>query len=68
MGATGRPRLSLIRLLFTLRGSILPTIAPRMGVVVAFSALVAAARSRWPQDAIGEPTPEPLRAVASVLR
>ncbi len=44
-----RPRPSLFSLLFAMRGSILPTIAPRILLVAGFSAVVALAQQRAPQ-------------------
>lgn len=44
-----RPRPSVFSLLFILRGSIVPTIAPRVALVVAFSAVVALVHRITPQ-------------------
>lgn len=44
-----RPRPSVFSLLFILRGSIVPTIAPRVALVVAFSAVVALVHRIIPQ-------------------
>ncbi|MDP4023679.1 bestrophin family protein [Methylobacterium sp. NEAU 140] len=43
-----RTRPGLFTLLFTLRGSILPRVAPKLAGIVAVSCLVVAAEGRWP--------------------
>ena len=44
-----RPRPSLLGILFTLRGSILPQVAPTVAGLAAFSVAVVAAERRWPE-------------------
>lgn len=46
---TVRPRPTLLSLLFALRGSILPQVAPTVIGLTAFAALVVAAEQRWSQ-------------------
>ncbi|GJD58571.1 bestrophin family protein [Methylobacterium dankookense] len=43
-----RPRTNLLAILFTLRGSILPQVAPTVAGLAAFACLVVAAEQRWP--------------------
>ncbi|AWN37988.1 bestrophin family protein [Methylobacterium radiodurans] len=44
-----RPRPNLLAILFTLRGSILPQVAPTVLGLAAFACLVVAAEQRWPE-------------------
>ena len=44
-----RRRPNLLAILFTLRGSILPQVAPTVAGLAAFSCLVVAAEQRWPE-------------------
>ena len=48
-GMIVRPRLTLLSLLFAMRGSILPQVAPTVIGLTAFAALVVAAEQRWSQ-------------------
>jgi putative membrane protein len=44
-----RPRPNLLAILFTLRGSILPQVAPTVTGLAAFACLVVVAEQRWPE-------------------
>ena len=44
-----RPRPNLLAILFTLRGSILPQVAPTVAGLAVFSCVVVAAEQRWPE-------------------